>query len=153
MLNPNYVVGFVDGEGCFSITFNKNGDKLPEIRLLFEIEMREDDEPILREIQELLACGNIYRLTYARYAKWRPHVKYKVSNFSDIRNKVIPFFKQFPLQAKKRFDFELFCQVADMIEVKEHLTEQGVDKIRALKYGDSLDALDAHVQWGATEIT
>ena len=153
MLNPNYVVGFVDGEGCFCITINRSGNRLPEIRLLFEIEMREDDEPILRQIQEVLDCGNIYRLNYERYAKWRPHVKYKVSNFSDIRNKVIPFFRQNALQAKKRLDFEVFCQVAELIEEKKHLTQQGIDKIRALRHGDSLDALDAHVQWGVTEIT
>ena len=44
LLNPNYVVGFVDGEGCFSITINRHANrKLPEIRLIFEIELREDD--------------------------------------------------------------------------------------------------------------
>ena len=153
MLNPDYIVGFVDGEGCFCITINKNGNRLPEVRLIFEIEMREDDEPILRNIQERLGCGNIYRLEYERYRKWRPHVKYKVSNFSDISNRIIPFFRQYPLQAKKRLDFDKFCQVAGIIEAKGHLTKQGIERVRALRHGDSLDALDAHVQWGATEIT
>ena len=54
MLNPHYISGFVDGEGCFSISFNKNGERLPETRLIFEIEVREDDEPILREIKKVL---------------------------------------------------------------------------------------------------
>ena len=44
-------------------------------------------EPILEQIQEVLDCGNIYRLNYARYDKWRPHVKHKVSNFTDIYTK------------------------------------------------------------------
>ena len=44
-LNPNYLVGLVDGEGCFSVTFNKHkNNRLLEIRLLFEIELREDDK-------------------------------------------------------------------------------------------------------------
>lgn len=133
MLNPNYIVGFVDGEGCFSITINRNNQRLPEVRLLFEIELREDDESILVEIQKVLDCGNIYRLEYARYEKWRPHVKYKVSNFTDIYEKVIPFFKQYPLQAKKRLDFEKFCQVAELIKTKSHLTEEGIGKIQVLK--------------------
>lgn len=153
MLNPHYIVGFVDGEGCFSISLNKNGDRLPEVRLIFEIELREDDEPILREIQATLACGNIYRLEYERYAKWRPHVKLKVSNFPDISTKIIPFFQRYPLQAKKRLQFKQFCQVAELIKTKQHLTPEGIEQIRALKRRDSLDALDAHVQWGATEIT
>jgi hypothetical protein len=144
VLSPDYIVGFVDGEGCFSISLNKNGDRLPEVRLIFEIELREDDEPILREIQESLNCGNIYRLEYERYAKWRPHVKLKVSNFSDISTKIIPFFRKHPPRAKKRLQFEDFCQVADMIKYKQHLTPSGIEKIRALKHRDSLGALDAH---------
>lgn len=153
MLNPHYIVGFVDGEGCFSITINKNADRIPEVRLIFEIELREDDEPILHQIKEELDCGNIYHLKYARYAKWQPHAKLKVSNLSDIWNKIIPFFKKYPLQAKKRFQFEKFCQVAELIKRKEHLTLAGFEQIRSIKQRDSRSALDAHATWGATEIT
>lgn len=48
MLNPNYVVGFVGGEGCFSITVNRHHGRLFEVRLLFAIELEESDEEILR---------------------------------------------------------------------------------------------------------
>jgi hypothetical protein len=144
MLNPHYIVGFVDGEGCFCISLNKNGNRLPEARLIFEIELRGDDEAILREIQRVLDCGSIYHLEYARYAKWHPHVKLKVSNFTDISQKVIPFFQRYPLQAKKRLQFEKFCQAAELIRTKQHLTAQGIERIRTLKQRDSLGALDAH---------
>lgn len=153
MLDPNYIVGFVDGEGCFCITVNKNGSRLPEVRLIFEIELREDDEAILEKIKATLGCGNIYRLEYEKFDKWQPHVKYKVSNFSDIRNKIIPFFRSYPLQAKKKLQFEKFCEVAEMIERKEHLTATGIARIGLIRHRDSLDALDTHVQWGAIETT
>ena len=152
MLNPHYIVGFVDGEGCFCISLNKNGKRLPEVRLLFEIELREDDEPILREIQKVLGCGSIYRLEYERYAKWRSHVKLKVSNFTDISTKIIPFFTKYPLQAKKKKSFELFCKVAELLLQKHHLTTNGIEEIKLLKEDfirDSLDAGNPHVQWGA----
>ena len=153
MLNPHYIVGFVDGEGCFCISLNNNSGRLPEVRLLFEIELREDDEPILREIQKVLGCGSIYHLQYERYAKWRPHVKLKVSNFKDISQKIIPFFQRYPLQAKKRFQFEQFCLAAELIGSKQHLTSEGVEKIRSIKQWDSRSALDAHATWGVKEIT
>ena len=152
MLDPQYIVGFVDGEGCFSISMNKNGSRLPEVRLIFEIELREDDEQILHEIKKVLGCGNIYRLDYARYEKWRPHVKLKVSNFTDISTKIIPFFKQYPLQAKKKLQFDKFCRAAELISKKKHLDANGIAEITELKHIDSLDALDAHVQWGVPEI-
>ncbi len=152
MLNPNYIVGFVDGEGCFSITANRHKQNRLEIRLIFEIEVREDDEDILRQIKEVLKCGNIYKLSYDRYRKWRAHVKYKVSNFSDIVEKIIPFFTSHPLQAKKRLQFAKFCYVAKLMQRKRHLTKDGVRQILEIKSKDSLDALDAHVQWGAIEV-
>lgn len=148
MLNPHYVTGFVDGEGCFSITISRKRSRVPEVRLKFEIELREDDEPILKQIRETLDCGSIYRLEYERYEKWRPHVKYMVSSFKDIKVKIIPFFKQYPPIAKKKKQFDLFCLVAEMMDSKLHLTKEGVLKIRSLRdklYTDSLYALDAHV--------
>ena len=151
-LDPNYIVGFVDGEGCFSVSINKHANNRLEVRLIFEIELREDDLEILERIKEILGCGNIYHLTYERYVKWKPHYKYKVSNFKDINGKIIPFFQKFPLQAKKKRSFAVFSQVAKLIEKKQHLKEEQVEAIRLIRKNinrDSLDALDRHVQWGA----
>ncbi len=152
-LNPHYLVGLVDGEGCFSVTFNKHKDnRLLEIRLLFEIELREDDKEILERVKETLNCGNIYYLNYERYKKWRPHYKYKVSNIKDISTKVIPFFQKYPLQAKKKKSFALFKKVAKLILQKKHLTIDGIEKVKSLKEDfirDSLDAGNPHIQWGA----
>ncbi|KKS70157.1 MAG: LAGLIDADG homing endonuclease [Candidatus Daviesbacteria bacterium GW2011_GWA2_42_7] len=133
MLNPHYVTGFVDGEGCFSVSISRKRFRVPEVRLRFEIELREDDEPILQEIQKLLECGSIYRLEYERYKKWRPHVKFMVGSYRDIKSKIIPFFKKYPLQAKKKKQFEFFCRVAGMIENEEHKTHEGIEKIRSLR--------------------
>src|SRR3990172_3627102 len=150
-LDSNYIVGFVDGEGCFSVSINNRSDGRSEVRLIFEIELREDDLEILERIKEILGCGNIYHLTYERYVKWKPHYKYKVSNFKDINGKIIPFFQKFPLQAKKKRSFAVFSQVAKLIEKKQHLKEEQVEAIRLIRKNinrDSLDALDRHVQWG-----
>jgi hypothetical protein len=133
MLNPWYVVGFTDGEGCFSITINKKYKEIPEVRLIYEIELREDDLIILQKIKEVLQCGSIYHLKYKRYSKWKPHVKFKVSNFENIYEKIIPFFKKYALQAKKKNSFNLFCKVAELIKMKEHLTISGIEKIKLLK--------------------
>lgn len=133
MLNPHYIVGFVDGEGSFCVSISRKRFRVPEVKLRFEIELREDDEPILIEIQKTLGCGSIYHLDYERYKKWRPHVKFMIGSQRDIKSKVIPFFKKYPLQAKKRKQFEFFCQVVEMIERGEHKTLEGIEEIRSLR--------------------
>jgi len=134
-LNPYYLDGLVDGEGCFSITFNRHKNNRIEVRLIFEIELREDDKEILERVKETLECGNLYHLDYKRYRKWKPHFKYKVSNLRDIVQKVIPFFNKYPLQAKKRKSFEVFSKVANLMLLKKHLTPEGISELKNLKEG------------------
>ncbi len=132
-LNPYYLVGLVDGEGCFCVSFNKHKNNRIEVRLIFEIELREDDKEILDRVKITLGCGNIYHLDYKRYKKWKPHYKYKVSNIKDITQKVIPFFEKYPLQAKKKSNFNYFRKVSLLILSGRHLTKEGVEEIIKLK--------------------
>ncbi|VVB50759.1 LAGLIDADG endonuclease [uncultured archaeon] len=132
-LDPNYVVGFVDGEGCFSITVNKHHGRLSEVRLIFAIELEESDEEILEKIAETIGCGKIYRLVYKNHPKWKPHCKLKVGSFKDIDEKVIPFFTRYPLQAKKKLQFARFCRVARLIKEKKHLGGDNIKEILRIR--------------------
>ena len=134
-LHPQYIAGFVDGEGCFCVVISKHKTLKShrEVRCIFEIEVREDDRPILEAIRKTIGCGSIYHLTYARYAKWRAHAKLKVSTIGDIVGKVIPFFDRNPLQAKKRKSFAIFKRIAHMVMCKEHLTPRGLETIERLR--------------------
>lgn len=135
-ISPENVSGFVVGEGCFYVECGRD-DKYKlgyRIRPAFCIELRYDDKEILEVIKEYLQCGNIYDLDFGRYKgyeqkKWKPHVKYRISNFEDISKKVVPFFNKYALFGKKRRSFELFSQIVEMMERKEHLNENGIKKI------------------------
>ena len=134
ILDPNYICGFVDGEGCFSISISKHQTlkRKVEVRALFEIELRADDIQILKQIQKTLDCGKIYNLDYSRYG-WQPHIKYKVSNIKDLSEKIIPFFDRYQLRAKKRYTYKIFKQIVLMIRNKEHLNNIGYNKILHLR--------------------
>ncbi len=135
MVNPDCVVGFADGEGCFCVPISVHTTlvRRREVRPTFEIEVREDDLPILRKIQRVLGCGAIYRLEFKRYEKWRPHVKLKVSKLSDLHNILVPFFEQHPLQAKKRKSFRIFKRIVRMVARKQHLMPEGIAVIERLR--------------------
>ena len=134
ILDPSYIAGFVDGEGCFTIVISKHKQKKLglDARLHFEIELRADDEEILKRIKKTLACGHIYHIDYSKYG-WAPQVEYKVSSIKDLTQKVIPFFKENKLQAKKKHSFDCFCQAAKIFEKKEHLTIEGIEQLKKIR--------------------
>jgi hypothetical protein len=43
--------------------------------------------------------------------------------------KIIPHFDEYPLITQKRADYILFKQIANIIIKKEHLTNEGLQKI------------------------
>jgi hypothetical protein len=133
-LDPNYVVGFIDGEGSFSVSINKHRTlkRGIEIKPEFEIELREDDKEILERIVFTIGCGRIYDCSYERYG-WRPHVKLKVTSTKEMEEILFPFLDRYPPQAKKQHVYGLFRQIVLMCRRKAHLTDQGFEKIQLLR--------------------
>lgn len=128
-LNPQYITGFVDGEGCFSILIVRNKKmKLGwSITLSFQIHLHSKDKNLLIRIKDNI--GNIGGV----YDGKSESCLFLVSSLSDIVNVLIPFFDKYPLLSKKREDFELFKMVALIMNKKQHLTEDGFLKVLAIK--------------------
>jgi hypothetical protein len=133
-LHPQYVVGFIDGEGSFSVSINKNQTlkRGIEVRAEFEIELRADDREVLERIMETIGCGIIYDCSYERYG-WFPHTKYKITSTKDMEKYLFPFLDKYPPQAKKKRVYELFREIVLMIRKKEHLADLGFERIQMLR--------------------
>lgn len=58
-----------------------------------------------------------------------------VTKYSDIADKIIPFFYKYPIRGAKALDFSDFSAVAEKIKNKDHLTPEGMDRIRIIKAG------------------
>lgn len=139
-LNPHYVVGFIDGEGSFSVSIGRHktlARKL-EVRPEFEIELRADDKKILERVAVTIGCGKIYDCSYERYG-WYPHVKYKITNTIDMEKYLFPFLDRYQLQAKKAKSYKFFREIVLMVRSKKHLTDAGFNKI--VKLRDKIRAL------------
>jgi hypothetical protein len=59
------VTGFIDGEGCFSISIGKHKTlkRRLEVRPEFDVELRADDKNIKNILERILitiGCGKIY---------------------------------------------------------------------------------------------
>lgn len=60
-------------------------------------------------------------------------VNFCVLKFSDIESKIIPFFNEYPIVGIKSKYFEGFCTVAELMKNKEHLSPEGLEKVRQIK--------------------
>lgn len=130
-INPFWLAGFVDGEGCFSVSvlkskFTKTG---LSVALAFILSQHSRDKSLLNRLIAFFGCGRI------KPDNRSPNVYYVVNKFSDIASKIVPFFVQYPLLGVKSLDFVDFCRVVEIMQAKEHLTSQGVKQVGLIKEG------------------
>lgn len=128
-----WMAGFtnkVRGDGSFFVNiFKSSHHKVGyQIRLEFEIAQHIRDELLMESFTSFFNCGII-----SRYSE--DMVKFRCTKFSDISEKIIPFFKEYLPEGIKTLDFQDFCKVAELLENKAHLTEEGLNQIRAIKAG------------------
>ncbi len=145
MISDDWLVGFVEGEGCFNVGLMLATDRRPRkrakksnrkkpsvgIRLVpsFRITLREDDWPLLEQVKEKLGCGGIY---LNKRSPLKPNARdlahYYVVGTSNLL-KVRQFFEMQSFYSKKKRDFELWCQCLDLISQKRHLEKSGLLEI------------------------
>ena len=124
-MDPNYITGFVDGEGSFSITISpRQFEKVQwEVRPSFSVSQNKESRDVLFKIKDYFKCGTI------RPNRKDNTYKYEVRNLRDLDTKIIPHFKRYPLQTLKRKDFEVFILTITIMKEGRHLTEEGFQEI------------------------
>lgn len=132
-LNPYWLVGFTDGEGCFSISIFKNKTLKSGFQVFPEFVLTQSAKSVntLEKVQNFFGCGRIYK--NKRYDNHRePLYRYCVRNKTDLIEKICPFFNKYTLLTAKKNDFELFKQGLEIIKNGEHLTDKGFIKIQEI---------------------
>jgi hypothetical protein len=125
-----WVVGFVDGEGCFCVNINRcSALRLGwQVRPEFVVTQGAKSVVALELLRDLFSCGEIYR--NARRADHRKDLfRWCVRRRVDLDEKVVPFFATNPLRTAKRHDFELFVEVLALMREERHLTLDGIAQI------------------------
>ena len=138
MLNSEYIVGLVDGEGSFT-AYVRDPDKGGKtkrrvyVEPRFYIKLIEKDKDILYRLKEYFGCGSVYFQRDKR-PNHQQCYRYEVFNWKDLRNIIIPFFQKHSLQlVSKKNDFEIFCDIMKRLERGEHKTNEGLKNLCKIK--------------------
>ena len=131
-LNPGFVSGFTDGEGCFYVGISKDSAALTGwcVKASFKIALNVKDIQLLKEIKTFFGgVGNIglspKSMSY-----------FEISNLKDIIKYILPHFcagNKYPLLTNKHADYKLWRAIAIIMQKKGHLTTSGLQEIVNIK--------------------
>jgi len=138
-----WILGFVDGEGCFSIHFVKQPSRKEPNRIRrgyaigyqiaheFAVAQGARSLNSLKELKEFFGVGNIY--INRRHDNHKEDLyRYSVVRRKDIINVIIPFFLANKLHTAKQQDFKLFVQCMELIGANQHLNPEVAIKIATI---------------------
>jgi len=132
--NPFWFSGFTSAEGSFfAYTYEDTRSSLgKKVSLRYSLAQHSRDEVLLRSLIQYLGCGQVNVRANGKA------VDFKITNFNNLINKLIPFFESYPLLGAKALDFKDFCIIAELMKTKAHLNYQGLEAIIKIKEGMNL---------------
>jgi hypothetical protein len=122
---PSYISGYVDGEGCFTVSISPRPTLLVgwEVRPSLSVSQNGDRSEVLLLIQAHFGCGTLRPDRSDRTLKW------EVRSLSLIERRIIPHFRDYPLLSGKRRDFELFADICGRMARGDHRSFAGLPEI------------------------
>ena len=94
LIQRGWVIGFVDGEGCFSVTIQKattatGWQVFPE----FVVTQGERSLRVLHDLKEFFECGRVF-INRRNDNHKEPLYRFCVRSIADLKEKIIPFFQE-----------------------------------------------------------
>ncbi len=129
----SWIVGYTDGEGCFSVSIIRNKTSKTGWQVFPEFVITQGIKSIdsLKIVQKYFKCGNIFENKRNDNHK-ESLAKYCVRNRKDLELKITPFFNQYHLITAKKKDFQIFKKILVLMNNKKHLTVKGLKEIALL---------------------
>ena len=126
-LDPQWIVGFVDGKGCFFVGINPHRllKVTPQVLPEFSVVSDKRDIQILYGLKSYFGCGVVR-------TDGDDRMSYRVRGHNHLLDIILPFFERHKLKSKKRVEFQRFRSVVLMVARKDHLTDDGLTKIKTI---------------------
>ena len=128
-----WTVGFVDGEGCFSIAIVRNPTMSSgwQVQHEFSVVQGFRSKHVLEDLIGVFGCGRVIEQQHG--ASHRESLcRFSVKRRSDLVDRIVPFFEERPLRTAKQLDFEKFREVLQIMQDRRHLQESGLRQIALL---------------------
>jgi hypothetical protein len=121
----SYISGFVDGEGCFCVSFQPSRRHRFgwEVRPSFSVSQNADRAELLYILRDRWGCG------FIRPDRSDKTIKFEMRNIRALVEKVLPHFQSYPLASSKQGDVERFAKICKLVFEGRHLDREGFEEI------------------------
>jgi len=122
-LDPWFITGFTDAEGCFRLyIYTNTASKIGwYVFLDFKFTLHKKDKDLLNKIKNYFGVGEISKHGYNL-------INYGIRSIKYLQL-IINHFEKFSLKTKNLNDYKLFKLAFNLIINKEHLTKEGIIKL------------------------
>lgn len=128
--HPEWMAGFTSGEGSFMVRVKQSSNlKGWNLELKFQITQHTKDAQLLASFQSFFGCGKYKEKTGGLSGD------FYVGKFPDLYQKIIPFFVKYYIRGIKAKNFEDFVKIAELVQSKTHLSNEGIEQIRNIQMG------------------
>lgn len=118
-LDTQWIVGFVDGEGCFNLDVHIKEDMKWGIQIQpeFTVVQIEHDVQILHALKAHFGCGSV---GVNRKDATSTRMHYRCKSVKDLKEKILPFFEKHQLKTKKGVEFKKFREIVNLMYDNYH---------------------------------
>jgi hypothetical protein len=127
-IDPQWLVGFISGEGCFSVFITKS----QYTKVGYQVQLRFR---LTQHIRDVELMESLVSYLGGKVAKSREAVDLNVIQFSVLTDKLLPLLEKYPIQGVKFQYYYDFIKVVELVKNKAHLTSEGLSLIRKIKAG------------------
>ncbi len=136
LIKIGWITGFVDGEGCFSIHFVRQPQRLSrrgyktgfQVAHEFAVTQGARSVKCLHLLKRNFGVGHVY--LNRRHDNHKEDLyRFSVVRRNDLMNVIIPFFEKYPLRTSKLYDFTKFAECVRLMNRNVHLSPRGVVRI------------------------
>ena len=125
-IHPQWLCGFVDGDGSFHGIVRKQNDYKSSFQVTAVFDLAQKNTSFTEEDFKKI---NLYFLeNKAVLSRVKNMYHLKIVSIKTHQNLVIPFFSKHKLQSRKYLDFLIYCEMCNLILSKSHLTAKGIHK-------------------------
>ena len=127
-LETQWIIGFVDANGSFSISVRKSNNDHNKYNVLFEFSVTKSNHDInvLYALKSFFGCGLVRSIHGSKSIYYVRECKHLIKN-------IVPFFEKHTLKTKLNVNFKKFRKILNIVIKNDLLPNEQIETILKLK--------------------